>query len=110
MSPTAYRLIYVAASAAAASLLALSACTVDTNDPESEELTGAPEENVGKIDDAITGTLKVGSTLIATAKVNLRTGPSTSYKILHVVPTGAKVTVEAANPSNGFYKVKHNGV
>ncbi|MFT3771363.1 MAG: SH3 domain-containing protein [Minicystis sp.] len=42
--------------------------------------------------------------------MNLRTGPSTSYKILHVVPNGSKVTVVASSPSNGFYKIKHNGV
>ncbi|APR75252.1 Hypothetical protein A7982_00598 [Minicystis rosea] len=91
-------------------MLSLSACAVGTNEPDSEELVGAPEENVAESKDAITGSVAVGSTLTATADVNLRTGASTSYKILHVVPNGAKVTVVASAPSNGFYKVKHNGV
>lgn len=109
MTPTAYRLLSLAASAVAASLLSLSACTVASNDPDSEELTGAPEENVGKNNDAITGSLTVGSHLVATTGVNLRSGPSTSDKIYHVVPSGSTVTVEASHPQNGFYKVKHNG-
>jgi uncharacterized protein YraI len=96
--------------ALAATTLSLSACTVANNEPDSEELVGAPEENVAEAAGAITGSVAVGSTLTATADVNLRTGPSTSYKILHVVPNGSKVTVVASAPQNGFYKIKHNGV
>jgi uncharacterized protein YraI len=110
MSPTAYRLVTFAATALPASMLSLSGCTVGTNEPDSDELKGAPEENVAQTADEITGHVAVGSTLISTADVNLRTGPSTSYKILHVVPNGSKVTVVSSTPSNGFYKIKHNGV
>lgn len=110
MSSTAYRLMSLAATALTASMLSLSACSVGTNEPDSEELVGAPEENVAESADAITGNVAVGSTLVSTADVNLRTGPSTSYKILHVVPKGSKVTVVASAPQNGFYKIKHNGV
>ncbi|MFT3771362.1 MAG: hypothetical protein QM820_38600 [Minicystis sp.] len=60
MTPTAYRLISFAATAVAASMLSLSACTVGTNEPDSEELVGAPEENVGESQDAITGSVAVG--------------------------------------------------
>src|SRR5262245_34170303 len=81
MSRTAYRFSSLAFTAAAAYLVALSACAVDSNDPDSDELTGAPEENLGKNHDAVTGSLAVGSTLIATADVNLRSGPSTSNSI-----------------------------
>jgi uncharacterized protein YraI len=109
MSITAYRCLSLAATVVAASLLSLSACSVPTNDPDSDELVGAPEENVGHDANAISGSVAVGSTLIATANVNLRTGPSTSNSILHVVPDGASVTVVEASPQNGFYKVKHAG-
>ena len=109
MSRTAYRWISLAATAVATSLVALSACTVDSNDPDSDELTGAPEENLGQKDDAVSGTLTVGSTLIATADVNLRSGPSTSNGVLHVVAKGSSVTVVSGSPQNGYYKVKHNG-
>jgi hypothetical protein len=87
----------------AASMLALPACAAV---PEGE---GTPEEWVDKNDDAISGSLAVGSTLIATTDVNLRGGASTSAGILHVVPSGASVTVLAEGPQNGFYNVKHNG-
>src|SRR4029077_11818455 len=59
--------------------------------------------------DGLTGSVAVGSTLKATTDVNLRSGPSTSNSVLHVVPSGSTVTVMAASPSNGFYQVKHNG-
>jgi len=110
MSATAYRLISLAATAVAASVLSLSACAVPSNDPDSSELVGAPEDgSTGTNEDAITGNLTVGSTLIATANVNLRTGPSTSKSILHVIPSGSSVTVVSGSPQNGFYQVKHNG-
>jgi murein DD-endopeptidase MepM/ murein hydrolase activator NlpD len=87
---------------------ALPACAVDSGDPDSDELVGA-DENIDRTEGAISGSIKVGATLIATANVNLRTGPSTSKSILHVVANGSKVTVVSGTPQNGFYKVKHNG-
>lgn len=43
--------------------------------------------------------------------MNLRTGPSTGYRILHVIPQGAHVTtVNRTTPSGGWYNIKHNGV
>jgi uncharacterized protein YraI len=108
MSTNTYRWISLAATAVAASLLSLSACTVEPGSGDSEELVGAPE-NVSAGEGALSGSLKVGETLIATTDVNLRTGPSTSKTILHVVPNGATVTVVAADPQNGFYQIKHSG-
>ena len=109
MSPTAYRFIALTAAATVASLFSLSACAPDSGDPDSDELTGAPEENVANNEDAVSGSVAVGSTLIATTDVNLRKSASTSASILHVVPNGSKVTVVESAPQNGFYKVKHNG-
>jgi hypothetical protein len=75
---------------------------------DSEELTGAPEE-IGALEDAVSGTLPAGATLKATTNVNLRSGASTDNSILHVVPEGSTVTLVDTAPKNGFYKVKHNG-
>lgn len=55
------------------------------------------------------GAIPVGTTIHSTANVNLRSGPSTDYSILTVVPEGASVKVADANPQNGFYKIDYNG-
>ena len=98
--------LVVAAVACTALLVPVGCGSAAGGGTESEELTGAPE-TAGHA--ALTASIPVGSTLQSTTGVNLRTGPGTSYSVLHVVPSGAKVTVEQAAPSNGFYKVKHNG-
>ena len=92
-----------------ASLLALGGCSApgDAED-DSEELVGI-DEDVATAEEGVSGSLEVGTKLVSTTNVNLRTGASTSYGILHVVPTGATVVVQAASPKNGFYKVKHDG-
>jgi hypothetical protein len=110
MSSITYRLISLATPILLGSLLALSGCAADgTGDIDSGELVGA-DETVSADEDPLSGSIPVGSTLISTTGVNLRTGPSTSNKILHVVPSGASVTLQASAPSNGFYKIKHGGV
>jgi murein DD-endopeptidase MepM/ murein hydrolase activator NlpD len=58
---------------------------------------------------AVTEDVPVGTVLEATTDVNLRSGPSTSDRVLRVVPTGARVTVVQAAPSNGFYKIDYAG-
>ena len=75
----------------------------------SDQLTGADEE-VGSIDSALSTQVAAGSILATTAALNLRTGPSTSYSILQVIPSGAQVTAVSGTPSNGWYNIKHNGV
>ena len=103
------RSLVLTVSAFAISLLALAACAPAAPDVDSEAITGAPEEGVSMDEDALSGAQPVGSTLIATTDVNLRKTPSTSAAILHVVPTGASVTVVTAEPQSGFYQIKHNG-
>ena len=103
------RSLVLTASALAFSLLAFSACAPEASDADSETLIGAPEEGVSADEDALSGSQVVGSTLITTTAVNLRKTASTSATILHVIPTGAEVTVVAAAPQSGFYQVKHNG-
>jgi murein DD-endopeptidase MepM/ murein hydrolase activator NlpD len=70
-----------------------------TSSSAAEELSAA----------AVTENLPVGTVLEAITDVNLRTGPSTSDRILRVVPTGARVTVVEAAPRNGFYKIDYAG-
>jgi hypothetical protein len=97
--------LFAAATTVVAAMGVLPACT--TGD-DSEDLVGA-NEDIGSTTEGVTGTIAVGSTLKSTTNVNLRSGPGTGFNILHVVPTGASVTVESATPDNGFYKVKHSG-
>jgi uncharacterized protein YraI len=60
-------------------------------------------------DGGVLGSIPAGSSLEATADVNLRAGPATSYSILEVVATGSVVTVVEPNPENDFYRIDHNG-
>ncbi len=82
-------------------------CSAASEDPDSTELVGADETGANEM--GLSGSLPVGTTLVSTTNVNLRTGPSTSKSILHVVPEGATVTLQESSPTNGFYKVKHSG-
>jgi uncharacterized protein YraI len=94
--------------ALAALALGVAACSADATAVDSDELHGA-DESVGSSQSKVSGTLTAGTTLKATSDVNLRSGPSSSYSILHVVPLGSSVTVVDGTPQNGFYKVNHAG-
>ena len=110
MSSIAYRWISLATPLLLGSFLAVTGCAPGgTGDTDSGELVGA-DETVSANEDPISGTIAVGSVLVATTDVNLRSSASTSAKVLHVIPSGATVTLEQSAPSNGFYKVKHGGV
>ncbi|GAC1545672.1 MAG: hypothetical protein NVS3B10_09740 [Polyangiales bacterium] len=76
---------------------------------DSTELVGADDSLDGRAAESVLGSVAVGSTLKTTSNVNLRTGPSTGAHVIHVIPSGALVTVVAADPQHGFYNVKHNG-
>lgn len=75
-----------------------------------EEQEGADDSGDGYGAQSVLGDVAVGSVLRATTTVNLRSGPGSSYRILHVVPNGASVTVVSATPSGGFYQIEHGGV
>lgn len=47
-------------------------------------------------------------TALATARLNLRSGPGTSFAVLLVIPNGASVTI-TGSAQNGFYPVTYNG-
>jgi len=48
--------------------------------------------------------------LITTADLNLRTGPSTTYAVLRVIPKGSLVQLLDPTPVNGFLHVDHQGL
>ena len=71
-----------------------------------DEIVGSDEGTAN----AVTAALPIGSTLAATSNLNLRSSPSTSSSVLHVIPSGAQVvTVNTTTAQNGFYNVKHAG-
>lgn len=60
------------------------------------------------IDSALRRVAQPGETFTTTARLNLRAEPSTSAKVLLVMPQGATVKALAGN-SNGFRQVSYNG-
>ena len=86
-------------------MVALVGCSAAAEDPDSVDLVEDTETTA----EGVTGSIPVGTELKATGNVNLRSSASTSASIMHVIPAGSKVVVQAAAPSNGFYKIKHDG-
>jgi uncharacterized protein YraI len=85
------------------------ACVPGGVDPDNDGIVGV-DESTSDRGDGLTGSVVVGQKLITTANLNLRSGASTSYDVLHVIPEGSTVFAQSASPNNGFYKVKHSGV
>lgn len=83
-------------------------CSAAGGGLESTELNGAPED-VDITGEGLSGSVSVGTTLVTTADVNFRKGPSTSDGIYRVLANGTKVQVVSSSPSNGFYKISHQG-
>ena len=89
----------------AAVALTTAGCGADPLDDD-EEVSSA-DEDVGVTEDAITGNRAVGSTLVTTTGLNLRSGPGTRHGILVTMPGGARVTVLRSAPSSGWYNIKY---
>ena len=70
---------------------------------------GAGDPEVSSSEEALTGSYAVGTALQTTAYVNHRTGPSTSYSILQVIPPGTRVLSGSATPRSGWYGITWNG-
>ncbi len=93
-----------------AGVLVLAGCGGGSLEIQSEQLIGE-DESMAQLTGELSSSVAIGTTLKATTNVNLRSGPSTGDKVLRVVANGSTVkTVERTTPSNGFYKVNHNGV
>jgi len=84
------------------SVLALTGCKAqgEADDPLED---GASNE------EGLTGAMPAGSTLRVLADLNLRDQPSTSGKVLLVMPAGATVTLQASEPKSGFYQIAYQG-
>ena len=108
MTPSILRSRPLHASLVTALAVALSGCLAATD--ADDELIAMPDEMTDDIEGGLSGSLQVGSTLIATANVNLRASASTSGTILDVVPNGSSVIVKSAAPKNGFYNVELDGI
>src|SRR5580693_5529711 len=96
------RTLPILALALGAAAVSIPACAPGTG-------AGSSGETDGMNGSQVTGALPVGTALIATANVNLRSGPSTSDTILDVLQDGDCVTVVTASPQGGFYNVNDGG-
>jgi hypothetical protein len=86
-----------------AMMIATQGCT--DAEPEAEP-QGADDSMTGSVDQELSSSLTLGTTLVTTDYLNLRTGPSTSDSILEVIPPGTPVsTVIRTAPSGGFYNI-----
>ena len=83
-----------------AALLVTAGCaTSDTPEAADDTMTSSQA-------DAITASYAVGTTLVTTDYLNLRTGPSTGYSVIEVIPPGTPVSmVNRTSPSGGFYNI-----
>ena len=71
---------------------------------ESTELLGV-DENLATSTSAITSCVTVGSGLLTTANLNLRSGPGTGYAILRTMPYKSVPKVVTSCPSAGWYQL-----
>jgi uncharacterized protein YraI len=84
--------------------LALSCFSCTANGGE-DELVSADDSVAFQAQ--IAGSPTAGAMLRTTDPLNLRTGASTSYSVILVMPAGATVKLVAAAPTNGFYQVTY---
>jgi uncharacterized protein YgiM (DUF1202 family) len=103
MSPTPSRWISRVALALGIALLSPTGCI----SAQGENLD--PSEESGTNEEGLGGSMPAGTELNAMTDLNLRSEPSTSGKILAVMPAGTKLTLQSAAPSNGFYQVSYKG-
>lgn len=89
---------WIARATAVAAALAACSCAATTEDPVADD---------SEAEGALTiGSHPAGTVLRATADLNLREGPSTSRRVVDIIPKGTQVTLVAAAPSGGFYQVR----
>jgi len=86
----------------------LSAClAIDAAACSSAGGTDAVADDSVSADDALTGSIAVGTELVTTTNVNLRVGPGTDQTVIRVLPMGTSVvTVNSAVPTGKFYDVR----
>lgn len=86
--------------------LAIVAClgVVACAAPELDEESSSSSESYLEAVD-----IAVGTELVTTTPLNLRTGPGTSFDILFEMPPGTRVTVASASGSSGWVNITSNG-
>jgi uncharacterized protein YraI len=91
---------------------ALIGCAGSAGDlPADSELLTSVEDETAAISSELSSGVPIGSTLSATANLNLRTGAGMGYSVRLVIPSGAKVTtINRSTPSGGWYNIKYNGI
>jgi hypothetical protein len=95
-----WRLLFNAADrllAIALSCVVAAGCSPSVGAPGDEGVT-AEEEG------ALTSSFPLSTTVVTTARLRLRTGPSTSYSVLRVLPVNTRLTI-VSGPVGGFYRV-----
>lgn len=95
-----------------AAALAFAGCAGSAGDvPTDSELLTAVEDDTATVSSELSSGVPIGSTLAATANLNLRTGPGMGYSIRLVIPSGGRVTtINRSTPSGGWYNIKYNGI
>jgi len=84
-------------------------CSLAAPAVESAEIYGVPDD-IDISGEGLSSYIESGTTLITTANVNFRKGPSTSYGILKVLAEGTTVVaVKSGSPTSSFYQVKQAG-
>ncbi len=93
----------------ATAAMAMVGCAADAMGPVTgESLQGADESSVAVSE--ISASYPIGTVVATTANLNLRTGPSTGYRIILVMANGSRATTtDYTTPRNGFYKVRYGG-
>jgi len=77
---------------------------------DDDPLPAADDSETGTAVQELSSSLTLGTTLVTTDNLNLRTGPSTSYHVIGVIPAGTRVSVVFhTSPSGGFYNVWASG-
>lgn len=76
--------------------------------PDGRDLVGV-DEDVDHQQEGVTGSIAIGTELVATANVNVRTGASKGHTIVDVVAKGETVVIQSSTPQNGFYQIEHDG-
>src|SRR3954463_10382064 len=74
-------------------------------------LEAASDDEMGEVNAELSGTGAIGTALLTTGNLNLRSGAGPSHGILKVMPSGARVvTINRTTALNGFFNVSFNGV
>lgn len=76
------------------------------------ELAPVDEQEVSSADEnaaAITTNFPAGTTVRTTSALNLRSGAGTGYRVLIVMPSGARATLTDGQSNGGWYRVNFNG-